>query len=195
MKILVADDEPVSRLLLENSLSRLQHQVVTARDGREAWEILDAEDAPQLAVLDWSMPEIEGIELCRRLQARQATRFTYSILVTAHTSPDQIAEGLESGADDYIVKPFKPQELRARIRAAERIIELQTSLKSSVDTLQVALGRVRELEGILSICMHCKRIRDEEERWQRLEVYIEKHSRAMFSHALCQQCMEEHYPE
>ena len=103
--------------------------------------------------------------------------------------------GLEAGADDYIVKPVDSQELRARINAGVRIIELQKALADRVRELEEEKKHVKTLQGLIPICMHCHRIRDDKEIWERLETYIERHSNAAFSHALCPECLEKYYPK
>ena len=102
-------------------------------------------------------------------------------------------EGLGAGANDYIVKPFNREELRARVKVGERIIKLQSSLAARVEELQEALSHIKTLQGILPICMYCHKIRDDKEAWGRIESYIEKHSEVRFSHSLCPECLEKHY--
>jgi DNA-binding response OmpR family regulator len=193
VKILIAEDDPVSRRVLVANLKRFGHEPVETENGLQAWEILQTSDAPRLAVLDWMMPEMDGPELCRRLRAREGP-YVYVLLLTAkHENEDRVA-GLEAGADDYITKPFQPQELRSRISAGERILALESSLAARVAELEAALAHVQRLQGLLPICMHCKKIRNEEDVWEQMESYIEEHSDARFSHALCQECLVEHYP-
>jgi CheY-like chemotaxis protein len=194
MKVLIAEDEPISRRLLERMLTSAGYEVMAAQNGSEAWEILEFEDSPQLAILDWMMPELDGPEICRRLRGRERGRYVYVVLLTARGRLDDLVEGLQSGADDYVTKPFDWKELETRLRTGTRILGLQSELASRVAELENALAYARTLEGLLPICMHCKCIRDEGNRWHRLETYIERHSNALFTHSLCSACLAEHYP-
>jgi diguanylate cyclase (GGDEF)-like protein len=137
MRVLIADDDPVARRLLELTLTKWGYQVVPVASGLEAIQALQAADAPGLAVLDWEMPGIEGIEVCRRSRKLAEGRYTYIILLTARDRKQDIVEGLQAGADDYICKPFDTYELQARVRAAGRIVELQDELIASRDALEV----------------------------------------------------------
>ena len=131
MRILIAEDEPVSRLLLERFLQQWGYEVVSANDGDEAWWILQREDAPRLAVMDWMMPGMDGASICREVRKRTGQPYTYLVLLTAKTQKQDIVEGLEAGADDYLTKPFDANELRVRLRAGRRILDLQDYLLSS----------------------------------------------------------------
>ncbi len=137
MRILIAEDERVSRHLLETFLVKWGYEVVTANDGAEAWRHLQGDDAPRLVILDWMMPARNGVELCRELRKRSVEPYTYILLVTAKGQKQDILEGLEAGADDYLTKPFDPHELRARLRAGRRILELQEQLISAREQLRV----------------------------------------------------------
>lgn len=128
MRILIAEDDFTSRRILKAVLAKWGYDVVSARDGHEAWEKLQSVDAPKLAVLDWMMPKMDGIEVCYRLRQMEKTIPIYIILLTARDSKKDIIKGLEAGADDYIAKPFDNNELRARINVGRRIVELQASL-------------------------------------------------------------------
>jgi DNA-binding response OmpR family regulator len=194
MKVLIAEDDFISRRVLEVRLAKSGYDVVLADDGLRAWEILESEDAPALAILDWMMPGLAGTEICRRLRSREGRSYVYVILLTARGRVDDVVEGLESGADDYLTKPFDWKELETRVRAGTRILELQSELGDKVAELESALAHVRTLQGLLPICMHCKRIRDDSNTWHQMETYIETHSNAMFTHSLCKKCLAAHYP-
>jgi len=193
MEILIAEDNATSRALLQAILQKWGYQVTAVKDGMEAWEILREEAAPAIAVLDWMMPEMDGFEVCRRVVEIEKRNPPYLILLTGRDSKEDISAGLEAGASDYITKPFDDNELRARIRVAERMIRLQDSLHRKIAELQDAVNHVKTLQGILPICMHCHKIRTDDQAWQRLESYIEVHSDARFSHDLCPECMKKHY--
>jgi diguanylate cyclase (GGDEF)-like protein len=137
MKILIAEDDALSRQLLEDFLTEWGYEFVTANDGAEAWKQLQGDAAPRLAILDWMMPEKDGLEICREVRNRSPVPYTYILLVTAKGQREDILEGLEAGADDYVTKPFDPHELRARLRAGSRIIELQQQLLLAQEQLRV----------------------------------------------------------
>jgi len=161
-----------------------------ARDGVEAWEALQVEDPPQLAVLDWLMPRRDGIEVCRQVRQQPAMASTYMILLTSRDHIKDILTGFAAGADDYLVKPCDPEELRARVRVGRRVVELQSALEAHVAQLQQALASVRQLQGLLPICAYCKRIRNDENYWEQLETYVSEHSQATFSHGICPNCYQ-----
>ena len=192
MKALVVDDEPIVRRLLETSLIEWGYEVVSAGGGEEAWTILQREDAPPLAILDWTMPGLDGLELCRRVRALARPQKPYLIFVTAKARTQDIVTGLEAGADDYIVKPFNRDELRARVRVGFRMLELQAVLADRVQELEDALARVKQLQGLLPICSYCKKVRDDRNYWQQVETYIEGHSDAQFTHGICPECREKY---
>ncbi|HEV8487880.1 MAG TPA: response regulator transcription factor [Blastocatellia bacterium] len=190
MRILIAEDDPVSRYVLEAMLKNWGYDLVVTGNGLEAWEALQANDAPQLAVLDWMMPGLDGVEVCRRSRQMTATKSVYIILLTAKAEKNNIVEGLEAGANDYVIKPFAREELRARVGVGERVIHLQNDLAARVTELQDALSQVKQLQGILPICSHCKKVRDDKNYWQQVESYISAHSEAQFSHSICPDCFE-----
>ncbi len=195
MRILIAEDDPTSRTLLDRLLTKWGYDVVAVPDGREAWEVLQRLDAPRMAILDWMMPHWDGVEVCRLLRESGEEIPRYLILLTAREGKENVIAGLEAGADDYVEKPFHRGELRARVQVGVRVVQLQTALAERVAELEEAWARIERLEGIVPICMYCHKIRDEEGRWQRLERYIDEHSDAQLSHGICPDCMSEHYPE
>jgi len=138
MRILIAEDDPSFRHLLENTLSRWGYEVVVSRDGNEAWQALNTEDAPRLAILDWMMPGLDGLEICRRIRKEGHAPYTYIILLTSHQQDEDLVAGMEAGADDYITKPFKTNELRVRINAGKRLLELQHELAARASDLEAA---------------------------------------------------------
>lgn len=136
MKILVAEDDPVTRHLLKTSLERWQYEVILATDGTQAIEIIFREDAPKLAILDWMMPGMDGIEICRELRKRAAGSYIYTLLLTSKAAREDLLKGLDAGADDYLVKPFDLLELQARLRSGRRIVELQDQLIAAQEALR-----------------------------------------------------------
>jgi len=188
MKVLVAEDQAVSRRILEASLRKWGYEVASVADGTHAWELLQGEEAPQLAILDWLMPGMDGVEICRRLRQRPETQRLYVILLTARTNREDKIHGLKAGADDYITKPFDRDELRARVQVGTRVLALQGALAQRVRQLEDALARVKQLQGLLPICSYCKKIRNDRNYWQQVEGYISEHSEAQFSHGICPEC-------
>jgi len=196
-RILVADDDRDMRALLCTFLRKWDYEVVAADDGEQAWRALQAPGAPRLAIVDWQMPRLDGAALCRRVRNTPGLGNRYLILLTAKDQTQDLVAGFEAGADDYLTKPFAREELRARVRAGLRMLKLQTELEEErhllaarVRELEAALEHVRVLQGILPICMYCKRIRDGQDYWHQLEAYISRHSDTRFSHGICPSCYE-----
>jgi two-component system, cell cycle response regulator len=154
MKVLVAEDEPVARRLLAETLKKFGHEVVLASDGAEAWEVLNAPDAPRLALADWNMPRMDGVELCRRLRARPDGAFTYVILVTARQEREDLVAGLESGANDFISKPVDREVLRARIGVGERLLAMEGEIQRTTAYLGAMLANVAG--GVMLVDHHGK---------------------------------------
>ena len=190
MKILIAEDDQVSRRVLALRLKAWGHEVVITKDGTEAWAALQRNDAPRLAILDWMMPGADGVEVCRGVRQRQGTTPIYIILLTAKSSKEDVVKGLEAGANDYIIKPFDLQELRARIQVGATVVELQQRLAERVIELEEALAQVKRLQGIVPICSYCKHVRNDQNYWQQVESYVSAHSEARFSHSVCPACYE-----
>src|SRR5262249_54927854 len=158
------------------------HEVIVSEDGSQAWHALQHSGDIRLAVLDWMMPAIDGVELCRRIRKRPDANYVYLIMLTARGTREDLRQGFEGGADDYLTKPYDPQELRLRVRVGQRILELEEALEKKVAELEEALSQVRTLQGLLPICMFCKSIRNDQNTWKRIEDYIAEHSGATFSH-------------
>jgi len=138
MRILIADDSIVSRHLLDATLRKWGYEVVVACDGVEAWNVLQAADGPMVAILDWVMPGLTGPEVCKRVRDLEKDRdtYTYLLLLTSKSLKEDLIEGMESGADDYVTKPFDQHELKVRLRAGTRIIDLQQQLVAAKDALR-----------------------------------------------------------
>jgi sigma-B regulation protein RsbU (phosphoserine phosphatase) len=189
-EILIAEDEPVSRLRLETTLQRSGFECISVENGAEAWRVLQTESPPNLMILDWMMPELDGVEVIRRLRNSPTCFGAYVILLTGRNSRSDVVSGLEAGADDYITKPFDPAELLARVQVGVRGVNLREALASRVRELEQALSRVRRLQGLLPICSYCKKIRDDRNYWRQVESYISEHSEAAFSHGICPDCYQ-----
>lgn len=173
MKVLVADDDAVSRTVLGKILQTLGYEPILTVNGREALARIQREEIA-LLVTDWQMPDLDGPELCRRLRVPSRTAYTYIILLTALSGKNRYLEGLEAGADDFITKPVDPDELAARLKVGQRIIAMQKEL--------------RKMEGLLSICGVCKKVRDGKS-WVPVEQYVAGRTATSFSHSLCPECM------
>lgn len=192
MRILIADDDVVLRCSLRAHLEKWSYEVTECVDGHQAWIALNGDEAPSLAIFDWNMPGMDGPSLCRDLRQVPALSAMYVILITGNQDQKDVVLGLESGADDYIKKPFDWNELRARLRIGSRIVSLQHALAARVSDLQQALSDVKRLGGLLPICAYCKRIRDDGDYWKQIEQYLSEYSEAQFSHGICPQCLETH---
>jgi phosphoserine phosphatase RsbU/P len=190
MRALIADDDRIATEILSNALQRMNIAVDIANDGGMAWDRLTAGDAPSLAIIDWMMPTVDGPELCRRIRQDAALAHMYVVLLTGRDDRKDVVAGLDAGADDYIVKPFDPDELRARVQVGIRVLTLQERLADRVAELQDALTRVKRLQGLLPICSYCKRIRGDDQYWQQVDSYIVEHSDAQFTHGICPPCSQ-----
>ena len=136
MKILVAEDDLVTRRMLQAYLEKWGYEVVMVEDGQRAWQLLQQPNAPRLTLLDWMMPEMDGMSICREVRRLDIQPYIYLILLTARKYQEDVVAGLEAGADEYLTKPFDPYELRARLRAGARIVELQDSLIQAREALR-----------------------------------------------------------
>src|SRR5437763_7437810 len=185
MRVLIAEDEAISRHLLEMTLGDWGYEVVVTQDGNQAWDALRGDDAPKLAILDWQMPGLDGLEVCRRDRALGRTQPTYILLLTGRGGKDNVVAGLRGGANDYLVKPFDVDELAARLNVGVQIVQLQQALAERVSELEQALAQVRRLRGLIPICASCKKVRNDQNFWQQVEDYVGEHSDARFSHGMC----------
>jgi phosphoserine phosphatase RsbU/P len=175
MRILIVEDDFDSNEMLQVVLEQDGHEVVSARNGLDGWEKFNRGHFSVL-ISDWLMPEVDGIELCRRIRAADKPNYCYVILLTALKGKANYIEAMNSGADDFISKPYDPDELTARLIAADRIVRLNE--------------HVKRLEGVLPTCMYCKRIRDQRDTWVGMEDYITKRTEASFSHGVCPECYD-----
>jgi phosphoserine phosphatase RsbU/P len=177
MMILLAEDDVVTRSTIAAVLRGQEHDVTEAENGVQAWGVWRL-SAPRLVVADWLMPEMDGLELCRKIRATPERPYTYFILQTVRQGRDAYLEAMDAGVDDFITKPVGAPELTARLRVAQRILGLREELLT--------------LEGLLSVCTYCKRMRSAEGEWGSLERYIERHSKAEFTDGVCPDCYEKH---
>jgi DNA-binding response OmpR family regulator len=173
MNILIVDDDSTSRIVLSATLKKLGHQVTVAANGAEAWTVFENGNVP-LLISDMVMPDVDGLELCRRIRAANRPKYTYIIMLTSVGGKSGYLVGMRAGADDFINKPFDEDQLAARLVVAERILNLQS--------------QVTQLAGLLPICCVCKKIRDDQNYWQQVESYISKRTDTQFSHGYCPDC-------
>ncbi len=178
MKILIADDDPVSRRLLRAALQGFGHEVLEALDGQQAWAVY-AEEELRMLILDWMMPGLDGLEVCERIRAENRTPYTYILMLTALEGRGRYLQAMRAGADDFINKPPDLEELQARLQVADRILGLQAEVKT--------------LESLLPICSYCKMIRDTEENWHDVSQYIAQRTDTEFSHGICPACYQQHW--
>ena len=195
MRILIAEDDATSRIVLATVLTKDGYDVTATDDGGAAWEVLQKPDTPRLAILDLMMPGIDGLELVRRVRAIPSVAPPYLIIVSTKSEKSDVIAALDAGANDYLTKPFDPGELRARIEVGRRMIEMRFELNENVKELRKALAEVRTLKGIVPICANCKNVRDDQGYWNRVESYLNEHTEADFTHAVCPDCMKRLYPQ
>ena len=185
--VLVVDDDPDIARFIEVNLRTHGFDVHMASDGVEALERA-TELRPDLVLVDVMMPRMDGFQVVDRLRSDPRTANTSIIMLTAKALTADKVLGITAGADDYIIKPFDPDELRARVAVGIRVLTLQQKLAERVEELEAALSNVKQLRGLLPICSYCKRIRGDDQYWQQVEGYIVEHSDAQFSHGICPSC-------
>jgi response regulator NasT len=191
-RVLIVDDEALVANVLQHELEQLGHVVVgRAADGAVAVQ-LAARLTPDVVVMDIAMPDVDGLEATRRIQAECPRPV---VLLTAHDDPDLVAVAGEAGAGAYLVKPPSRGELARAISIAVARFADWAALRRANAELEAALATVHRLRGLLPICAHCLKIRDESGDWQRLEEYISARSEARFSHGICRECLAKHFPE
>ena len=183
-KILAVDDEPMVRQVLTNHLGSAGYRVVTAASGPEALELLKAESV-DLVLLDVMMPRMSGYQVCRTIRAEHGLEDLPVLFLSAKQQPDDRVAGFDEGGNDYLVKPIARNELLARVGTHLDLLEVHREQRQEI----------KVLEGLLPICCKCKKIRDEENRWTQMEIYIDEHSEAQFSHGLCPDCAAEYFAE
>jgi sigma-B regulation protein RsbU (phosphoserine phosphatase) len=191
VKILIAEDEFTTRMIVQVCLESLGYRVEGVTNGTEAWEILKESDAPHIAILDWEMPEIDGVEVCRRVKEMEIENPPYIILLTARDSKTDIVKGFDAGADDYMTKPFNDNELRARVRVAERLVRTQSSLSESVAELRDALNQLEMQEGRVATCESCHKIfSNDDGEWHSFQEIVEDAADSRFIHTSCPVCQK-----
>src|SRR5262249_55148108 len=155
-----------------NVLRDWGYEVRPTCDGLAAWGVLQAPDAPRMAIVDWQMPGLDGLELCRRIRTHNGTASVYVLLLTGKAGTENTGPALRAGANDYLTKPFDLDELSARLGVGRRVVELQQSLAERVAELERTLAQVKRLQGLIPICAWCKKVRNDSNYWQQVEEYI-----------------------
>lgn len=190
--ILVAEDDPATSKLVVHTLRKKGYEIIAVGDGEEALAQIHSAAAPQIIILDWMMPKLDGVQVCTQIRNNPALANLYVIFLTARSDRSDVVTAFESGADDFLPKPFDRQELLARVKVGMRIIQLQRSLNKRVNELERALSQVKRLQGLIPICSFCKKVRNDGNYWEQVEAYICEHTEAQFSHAICPECYEQH---
>lgn len=181
MKVLIAEDEVSTQLAVKLKVMSFGYEILTASDGEDALRHFRNEDAPSIVLLDWMMPNMNGLDFCIAVRKMPLRIQPYLVMLTSRNKPNDLATALDAGADDYMTKPFAEIELRARLAVGKRYME--------------ARERIRVLSGLIPICCICKKIRDDNQYWSDIERYIQSHADVQFSHSICPNCLRERYPE
>jgi len=189
--ILVVDDSEINRdVVVELIMSSLVCRIRQASNGIEALEMIRAQ-VPDLVLLDVNMPGMDGYQVCRAIRADGETAEVPVIFLTGQRDSEFIVSGFEAGGSDYVLKPYESRELLARVRVHLELKQQRDELKRRNSELETTIARVKRLEGIIPICMYCKKIRNDDTMWQRFEQYIGEHLDAQFSHGVCPECYDE----
>ena len=178
MQIIVAEDDSLLGKTIKSLLETHGHQVRLAHDGERAFRLHQQQKA-KIMFSDWVMPGFDGLELCKHVRAAGGTEYCYFVMLTANTAEGNYQKAMDAGVDDFLTKPVENEELVARLRVAERIMNY--------------MGHIRRLESLLPICSYCKKIRNEEKGWQEFELYLHEQAGADFSHGVCPDCMEKYF--
>ena len=190
MKLLVAEDEYTTRLTVQVILEQWGYRVDSVEDGAAAWKILQRADGPQIAILDWEMPTLSGQELCHKVKMLERDTPVYVIMLTGRDAQADILQGFDAGADDYITKPFDENELRARVRVAERLVSIQEELAISNNELRAVLDHVEMLQASVPVCTSCLKIQHLNEQWKSVKGYVDEQDDPRFLYTTCPECLK-----
>jgi PleD family two-component response regulator len=188
-RVLVAEDHARTRESLLALVKHHGYEATGVADGVAALNTIIGSDPPDIALVDWEMPRMDGLRLCQAVRALHAPSYVYMILVTARDTPEDVIAGLDAGADDFLTKPVDAAQLLARMRSGERVLALEHRLERRITELEESQEKVRKLKRLLPICMYCKKIRDDGEYWREIEAYIHDQTGTDFSHGICPNCM------
>ncbi len=190
MNILIADDDPITRKLVEHTLRRWNHTVYSAPDGVVALELYRQHESIEMIILDWVMPNMDGLEACSAIRDMNRTLSPFIIMLTSKSGRGFVVRALEAGADDYVTKPPDPGEMKARIAVGERILIRQTELHKKIDLLEQTVARIEQLEVRFPVCPECRTVRNDAEFWKCVENLIEDNQTLYDSLGQCPQCVE-----
>jgi CheY-like chemotaxis protein len=193
LRVLIPDDEAIARRVLEHAVKQAGYAATVVASGDEAWRLLSEAGGPRVAVLDWMMPGLTGLEVCEKVRAAGLRPAPYLIVLTSRGEPGDVVRALEAGADDHITKPFEPGELRARLAVGARIVTLQQELADRVHALEEALAHVQQLQGLIPICAWCRQVRSDGDFWVQVDDYLAQRSGLQFTHAICPACREREF--
>jgi len=194
-KVLIAADDVLTLQALESDANNLGYETILAFDDRAILHFMEQSDRPPMVILDSTLPCVDAAAVCRRIRLSSDGALPYIILISPGEPEGKKAFDPDSSPDDFISRPFTAGELHARISVGMRVIDLETDLKARLLDLNSAKRRIKKLSGLLPICYHCKKIRDDRGYWNELEKYITDHSDAEFSHAICPGCLSRYYPD
>lgn len=188
MKLLIAEDEYTTRLTVQVILEQWGYRVDSVEDGDAAWKLLKNPEGPQIAILDWEMPGIDGVELCNKVKTLDRDTPVYVIMLTGRDAQNDILKGFDAGADDYMTKPFDENELRARVRVAERLVSIQEELAISNNELRAVLNHVEMLQSNLPLCTSCMCVQDYDNSWRSIQEYATGKEDPRFQYTTCPHC-------
>ena len=189
-RVLVAEDNDKTRIALVFLLQRQGYELIVVNDGQAAFNVLSGSNPPQIALLDWEMPGLDGLQVCRAVRALPGERYTYIIMITAHDQASDVLAAFAAGVDDFLSKPADSAQLLARLRSGERVLTLERRNVERIAELENALHEVRTLKSLLPICMYCKKVRDAADHWHDIDAYVHEQTGTDFSHGICPECME-----
>lgn len=192
--ILIVEDNVKNVQVLGTILMDAKYRVAVANQGSLVFDLLP-KVKPELILLDIMMPEMDGFEVCRRLKVEPASKDIPVIFLTAKSETDDIVRGFDLGGSDFITKPFRAKELLARVQTHISITRLQTDLIARNRELEEVLANVKTLSGLLPICSYCKKIRNAEGGWEKLELFFRVRTNSNFSHGICPDCAKAHFPQ
>lgn len=194
IKVLIVDDDPDLLFATSRIVSSAGYEVLEATTGAECLR-LAKEARPDLILLDVVLPDADGTQISRQIKADPGLAGTFVVLISGmKKASSEQAAGLDAGADGYIARPISNRELGARVNAWVRILSAERERDRLIEDLKAALEKVKLLSGLLPICCHCKKIRNDEGYWTQVEEYVQAHSEATFSHSICRDCAKVHYP-
>lgn len=194
-KILIVDDRPENLLVLESILETLDIEIITSMSGEETLQKVMDDDFT-IIILDVQMPGMNGFEIAKYLRGVEKTKYIPIIFVTAISKDEEyIFQGYEVGAVDYLFKPVEPHILKSKVAVFLQLQQQKNIIKKQAEELQQKINEVKVLRGILPICSHCKKIRNDKGFWQQVDAYLQEHTEAELSHGICTDCAKKHYPQ